>query len=48
MVASGLDLRDNVFVNQITGGVKQYAAYLASQTAFGTSALGQLRHNQLQ
>ncbi len=36
---AGLDLRNNVFVNKITGGSKQYATYLSSQTAFGTSAL---------
>jgi hypothetical protein len=35
---SGLDLRNNVFVNGITGGSKQYAAYLSTATAFGTSA----------
>ncbi|MFL6374027.1 MAG: beta strand repeat-containing protein [Pyrinomonadaceae bacterium] len=46
--ASGLDVRDNIFVNRITGGVKQYAAYATTATAFGTSAnlgLGTVNYN---
>src|SRR5439155_276934 len=37
---SGLDLRDNVLVNNITGpaGSKAYSVWVASQAAFGTSA----------
>ena len=38
---SGLDLRDNILVNAITGpaGSKAYSAWVATQASFGTSAL---------